>query len=383
MKHTRKFGFLLAILILTMGILTACQTEDPVDEPVVEEVEETETTTEEVSEGTRTIVDHAGNEVELPAKIEKVVIDRIPILSTYMAYHEGAAPYIVGYAGSLKEVVEDTVLADIAPELIDTANTVYNQTDINIEEIIKLDPDVIFYNAMNTENYEQLSKTGIPCVGFATIGDYGPADPIDRYGQWLQLLEEVFDEPGKMDDFLADGQKIVDTVAEKIDTVAEEDRPSGMILWKYEEGSPIVSGKGTFGDFWLQRLGVKNVAGEEKGYPNVPVEQVYQWNPDILYLNGPGLLDITTTDALSNSVEGFDMSSLKAYEDGRIYNSKLGMWNWFTPNPDAPLVLSWLAQSTYPEVFEDMDLEPMIKEYYQKWYNYELTDEEVRDMSDI
>ncbi len=34
-----------------------------------------------------------------------MVIDQIPILSTYMAYFEGSAPYIVGYCGSFKSVI--------------------------------------------------------------------------------------------------------------------------------------------------------------------------------------------------------------------------------------------------------------------------------------
>lgn len=76
-----------------------------------------------------------------------------------MAYHQGKAPYIVGYAGSLKQVISNTVLKDIAPEL-DSQNTVQAQSDINIEEIMKLKPDVIFYNASNKEHYETLKRQG-------------------------------------------------------------------------------------------------------------------------------------------------------------------------------------------------------------------------------
>ena len=35
-----------------------------------------------------------------------------------MAYFEGSAPYIVGYCGSFKSVISDTVLKNIAPELM-------------------------------------------------------------------------------------------------------------------------------------------------------------------------------------------------------------------------------------------------------------------------
>ena len=382
---SKKVLSLALVFIMMAGILGGCnKTPDEArknSEAKNVSTEEKVATKDEA--GSHIVVDHAGHEVEVPNKIEKIVIDQVPILSTYMAYNEGKAPYIVGYAGSLKQVISETVLKDMAPELLDATNTVQGQSDINVEEIIKLKPDVIFYNAKNQDRYEKLSKTGVPCIGFVTMGADTPADPINRYGEWLKLLEDVFDEKGKMDDFLKAGDDIVKDVEERIAKVPDEKRPSGMILWKYQEGTPIVAGKGTFGDFWLKRLKVNNVAGEAKGYANVNVEQIYSWNPDIFYLDGPGLLNIKTEDVYNNSVEGFDFSNLKSVKDKRVYNSKLGMWNWLTPNPDAPLVLAWLASETYPEAFKDYDLNKVIKDYYQKWYNYELTDEQIEDMFNI
>ena len=381
----KKILSLLLVFIMMAGILGGCGKKEDSEEKNAGtnnvSTEEKVATKDEA--GSHIVTDHAGHEVEVPNKIEKIVIDQVPILSTYMAYNEGKAPYIVGYAGSLKQVISETVLKDMAPELLDATNTVQGQSDINVEEIMKLKPDVIFYNAKNQDRYEKLSKTGVPCIGFVTMGADTPADPINRYGEWLKLLEDVFGEKGKMDNFLAAGNDIVKDVEERIAKVPDEKRPSGMILWKYQEGTPIVAGKGTFGDFWLKRLKVKNVAEEAKGYAKVNVEQIYSWNPDVFYLDGPGLLNIKTEDVYNNSVEGFDFSNLKSVKDKRVYNSKLGMWNWLTPNPDAPLVLAWLASETYPDAFKDYDLKKVIKDYYQKWYNYELTDEQIEDMFNI
>ena len=386
MKNLKFKKFLSLFLVFTMigGILGGCSKKDaPEKNAGAKNVSSEEKVARKDEAGSHIVTDHAGHEVEVPNKIEKIVIDQVPILSTYMAYNEGKAPYIVGYAGSLKQVISGTVLKDMAPELLDATNTVQGQSDLNVEEIMKLKPDVIFYNAKNQDRYEKLSKTGVPCIGFVTMGADTPADPINRYGEWLKLLEDVFGEKGKMDDFLKAGDDIVKDVEERIAKVPDEKRPSGMILWKYQEGTPIVAGKGTFGDFWLKRLKVKNVAADAKGYAKVNVEQIYAWNPDVFYLDGPGLLNIKTEDVYNNSVEGFDFSNLKSVKDKRVYNSKLGMWNWLTPNPDAPLVLAWLASETYPDAFKDYDLKKVIKDYYQKWYNYELSDEQIEDMFNI
>lgn len=356
------------------------------DSETTEETEEAssdasnETTAEADENGTHTVVDHAGNEVEVPNKITKVVIDQIPILSTYMSYFQGSAPYITGYCGSFKSVISDTVLKNIAPELLESSDTVYAQSDLNIEEIMKLEPDVILYNANNSEHAEILKASGIPSVGFATIGASTDADPLERYKEWLKLLEDVFGEEGKTDDFIAAGDAIVKDVESRIASVAQEDRPSALILWKYSDGVPQVSGQGTFGNYWMKHLGVTDVAAESKGFAQTSMEQIYSWDPDILFLDGPGLQPLKVDDVLSGNVDGADFSSLTAVQNKRVYNTTLGMWNWFTPNPDAPLVLAWLACKTYPEAFEDYPLEDTIKEYYQTWYGYDVTDDELAQM---
>lgn len=331
--------------------------------------------------GTHTVTDHAGNVVEVPNKVTRVVIDQIPILSTYMSYFGGEAPYIVGFCGSFKDTITKTVLKDIAPELMETADTVYAQSDLNIEEIMKLNPDVILYNAGNTAHAEILKASGIPCIGFATVGAATEADPLIRYQEWLKLLEDIFGEQGKNDEFIEAGNVIVAEVEERIAKIPESERPSAMILWKYSNGVPQVSGNGTFGTFWLKRLGVTDVVvSEAKGFTQVNMEQVYSWDPDILFLDGPGLLSIRTADVLENKVEGTDFSTLSAVKNKRVYDTTLGMWNWFTPNPDAPLVFAWMACNTYPEAFADYPLEDTIKEYYKTWYGYEVTEADMEEM---
>lgn len=382
-----------SILLASMLLLTACTSNSnkntapssvaettSVEATTAADKNETDSKADNQLSGTHVVVDHAGNQVEVPNKIERVVIDQIPILSTYMAYFKGSAPHIVGYSGSFKETISETALKNIAPELLESSDTVYAQSDLNIEEIIKLKPDVIFYNANNKEHAQILASSGIPSIGFATVGADSPADPIERYKQWLMLLEDVFGEKGKMDGFIEAGDKIVIDVKNRIENIPQDKRPSSMILFKLIDGVPQVSGKGVFGDYWLQHLGVKNVAEEAKGFAQVSFEQIYKWNPQILFINGPGLLKLNRQDVIENKVEGIDFSTIQAVKDERVYNTTLGMWNWFTPNPDAPLVLAWLACNTYPEEFSDYPLETVIRDYYKNFYGYEITDEEMEGM---
>ena len=88
--------------------------------------------------------------------------------------------------------------------------------------------------------------------------------------------------------------------------------------------------------------------------------------------------NMTANSVLTNSVEGVDLSTLSSVKSGRVYSTGLGMWNWFTPNPDAPIVANWIGASLYPDQFSDVDLVTITKDYYQKMYNFTLTDEQAR-----
>ena len=192
----------------------------------------------------------------------------------------------------------------------------------------------------------------------------------------LQLAAKVNDEQKTISPGFIPNSLIAKCIAE----VPETDRPSALILWKYADGVPQVSGQGTFGTYWMKRLGVTDKALEATGFAQASMEQIYSWDPDILFLDGPGLQPLRTEDVLSGNVDGADFSTLTAVQNGRVYNTTLGMWNWFTPNPDAPLVLAWLACNTYPDAFADYPLGDTIKEYYKTWYGYDVTDDELEEM---
>ena len=97
MKKISRRSFITAMAAVSAaGVLTACGGSGNAASSAVSS-EATFSAASMDETGTHTVVDHGGNEVEVPNKVTRVVIDQIPILSTYMAYFEGSAPYIVGY----------------------------------------------------------------------------------------------------------------------------------------------------------------------------------------------------------------------------------------------------------------------------------------------
>ena len=93
---------------------------------------QSEQTTQEASaSSTRTITDHAGNEVVLPSTITRVAIDQIPIESTYLAYFGGKAPYLVGMSAARVKAMSQTIAAEMAPEMMQVDTSYYNKGELN------------------------------------------------------------------------------------------------------------------------------------------------------------------------------------------------------------------------------------------------------------
>ena len=104
------------------------------------------------------------------------------------------------------------------------------------------------------------------------------------------------------------------------------------------------------------------------------MEQVYEWNPDIIILT-----TFTSTmpeDLYNNTIDGQDWSQVAAVKNGRVYKEPLGVYRWFPPSGDAPLMLKWMAQTIHPDKFT-YDMKEEIRAYYEEFYQYTLTDEQT------
>ena len=106
------------------------------------------------------------------------------------------------------------------------------------------------------------------------------------------------------------------------------------------------------------------------------MEQIYAWNPDMIFITN--FSSVLPEYLYNNTIEGDDWSNVKAVQEGQVYKFPLGMYRWFPPSSDTPLALMWLAKTIQPELFADIDIDQEIKDYYVKYYNVELTDDDLQ-----
>ena len=346
--------------------------------------EETETATdvetaaETVGEstGTRTIVDHTGAEVVLPTEIKRVVISSIlPLPSVYCLFR-GSADDLVGIHPSSMAAAQNSYLINVYPEIADVDTSFVENGEVNIEQLLSLEPDVVFYAAGNTDERAMYDNAGIPAVGFSTsMAEY---DCVETYADWIELLGEIYGEQDTANAIIEEGRAVAEQIKSVTDTIDDADKPKVLILFNYDNGTISTSGSNFFGQYWIETAGGINVAEELSGNAEINMEQIYEWNPDIIFITNFSASQ--PEDLYNNAIEGDDWSNVAAVKNQQVYKFPLGMYRWFPPASDTPLVLKWLATKIQPEKFADIDMDQEIKDYYEKYYNAELTDEDLQEI---
>ena len=139
----------------------------------------------------------------------------------------------------------------------------------------------------------------------------------------------------------------------------------------------MTSGKLFFGQWWADAIGAVNVANELEKDNSVAVnlEQIYKWNPQTIFITN--FNTAKPDDLYNNTVGSYDWSSVKAVADKKVYKMPLGMYRSYTPGVDTPITLLWLAKTTYPELFADIDVTAKTVEYYKNVFGIELTSEQA------
>lgn len=324
-----------------------------------------------VSAETRIVVDHNGNEVKIPVEINRIIISGIlPLPSVYCLF-EGDASKLVGMHPSSMAAARNSILPYIMPDILDVSTDFATGDGVNIEEVMNLNPDVVFYNASDTAEAEMYRAAGIPAIGFSTTK--WNWNSIETFNGWVELLGEVLQQEDKVDGIVEYGRNVETFIKDRLKQAGEIHRPRCLVLFRYANGVINTSGGTHFGEYWITSAGGENVAHELKGNAQINMEQIYEWNPDKIFITN--FTDVMPEDLYDNSIKGHDWSGIKAVREKEVYKYPLGMYRWYPPASDTPLVMMWMAKQVHPELFEDIDMNVEIKEYYQKFYNIEVTDE--------
>ena len=327
---------------------------------------------------TVTVTDHADRTVEVPTNPEKVAILGIYPLASMLSVYLNSAETIVAMEPASANAAKNSVLIDLYPEIGNITTDILSGEDLNIEALVALEPEVVYYNAADKADLEKLENAGLTAVAFSPTK--WKFDVIETYRQWIGLLDQIYPSSSK-------NAKLVDQYSTDIynmiqETVAGVEQPQKILfLYQYDENAMITSSSRFFGEWWAKAAGGVNVASDvqaETANAKITMENVYEWNPDVIFITN--FTKATPEDLYSNAIGTDDWSTVKAVQDHRVYKMPMGTYRTYTPSSDTPMTLLWMAQAVYPELFADVDVRAEVKDYYSQLFGITLTDDQIDRM---
>ena len=369
-KNTVKLLALMMALAMSMMAFAACGSSDSGSGELTDE--------SSASADTITITDHADRQVEVPKDIQRIAVCDIYPLPSVLTVFFDSADKLVGIPAPSMTAAQNGLLGQLYPDMLDAETGYIDGTDVNMEELMKLEPDVVFYSASSPEIGDQLTNAGLAAVAISVNKwDY---NCIETLNNWIALLSQMFPDNDKADIVQAKSNEIYNMVQEKVKDIPDEERANAFFLFQYSDTTLLTSGRQFFGQWWADAIGAKNVATELENDNSVAVnmEQVYTWDPDLIFITN--FNTYYPDDLYNNTVEGYDWSAVSAVKNERVYKMPLGMYRSYTPGVDCPVTLLWMAKTAYPDLFEDVDVIAEAKAYYKEVFGIDLSDEQAQSI---
>ena len=347
MKKTQRLLALLLALVMTLTLAACGAQSAPVEENTAPE--------------TRVFTDSVGREVTVPAQIDQVAVS-------------GPMAQIVLFALCPDKLVGiSNAWDESAAQYLDTEY--YNlpllgqlyggKGELNLETLLESGAQVVIdvgeAKGSIVEDLDALQEqTNIPFVHI----DAALASMDETYTLLGDLLG-MPDEAKTLADYCR-------STYDRALTIADSVEKANLLYITGDAGLNVIA-QGAYHAEVIDLLSNNLAAVDDpssKGTGNeVDMEQILNWNPDVILFAPDSIYDTVGDDATWQGVT--------AIQNGAYYEVPMGPYNWmgFPPSVQRLLGMLWMAKVLYPEA-ADYDLYTEAAEYFKLFYHCDLTREQ-------
>jgi len=316
-----------------------------------------------------TFKDQRDRTVTLDGVAERVVTIPIPAASLFMSV-DGGTDKLVGMHPLAKGAIKGEILETFYPDAMkipsDVAGPGFNFTP-NVEALLSLDPDLVFqWGHLNDDIIDPLTNAGLN-VALIKIGK----EEFTR--RWLTMMGAITGNEEKAAQMISWRDDVQAEIKAETDKIAADDRPRVLYFMNYLSKLRVAGGK-SYNNFYIDLAGGKNTAADLGMFVEVGPEQVIEWDPEVILLNGFEK-KLSPQDVYDNPL----FAELSAVKNRRVYKMPLGGYRWDPPNQESPLTWLWLSMVLHPERF-DWNLQARIDTNYKTMYGQGVTAENVKSI---
>lgn len=368
----KKISINLVLLMAVLSVvITGCSdsgNKDSTSEQTTKEVSK-ETTDESVKESakekgdseTKVITDSIGREVEIPIKLEKVVtVGPVGVQNCFIFAMDEGDKIANGLPPRFAKGDRWKYHTVFNPKIADNPVVEDAEGVVMIEKLIEVNPDLVF--TMDEKTAESIEKAGIKAI----VLDW--KDPED-VKEVVNLLGEIFNKPERAEEYSKYFDETIKKVYDIVSQIPEDERKTMLntTLERLSMGHVIA-------DWWIDAAGGISVSKDDrKGESsNYSMEQLFNWNPDVLI--------VQTDGDLEHAYEDERFKELKAIQNEEVYVTPVMGHVWANRTMEQPLTVLWTAKLLYPEQMKDISMTEELKTFSSKFFGYNLSDEECRDI---
>ena len=306
------------------------------------------------------VLDQTGQTVSIPQPVERLA--SVYGIGTFYVYALGAADRLVTayYVGVKGLANASEAMFRWEPRLDD----ILSFGDPNVEELAASDAQVVLADgARHAAFAEQMAYVGIPVVQYLVETPEELKEAMVLTGDFLGA-----DAQARATVFIADYDRVFDTVARDLADLGEEERV--RVLFLGTSLTTVASGD-MFQSHLIAAAGGQSVANDLLGYWNeVNLEQILLWDPEVIVI--PPYGPVQPSDILENP----DWTAIDAVKTGRVHRMPRVIGPMDTPVPESLLGIVWMAKLFYSDLVS-LNLEEEVTRFYSFYYDFVLTDEEV------
>jgi iron complex transport system substrate-binding protein len=317
---------------------------------------------------TRVVTDQLDRRVVVPVDVRRVVTLQHQTLDIIVEL--GAADRLLGILRSWRSMIPGIERLSPGLEMLATPGDL---TTVNVEDLLRLDPDVVFVtNYAPPAMIRQIEQVGLPVIVISLSQGEGTeraklnptfADDDEAYAEGLKegvrLIATVLGLRQRGEDLLDAafaGRRLVEG---RVKDIPERQRQ------RLYMANPDLNtyGAGKYTGVIMARSGGLNVAREVRGAVKVSMEDVLRWNPQVIFVQDRYA---TVADEIRN---GAAWQAIDAVRTGRLFITPEYVKPWGYPLPEA-LALGelWMAKKLYPERFADIDMQAAADRFYRQFY---------------
>lgn len=246
---------------------------------------------------------------------------------------------------------------------VEEKSTIFTGRNINLEELIKLDPDIIiskkgYYYLKQIENY----NFPIFLIDVETP---------DNFFKSIELIGKAISKENRAN-FVVNYLKSI---------LKDIDKQSKNITHKYRvyfAGGTILSSYGNqafqkyLADYAKLDFVSKNI---DKFKIKIDPEQLIKWDPEVILL--PSYCKTSIEDIKNDPV----FKDIDAVKNNRIYKIPSFFLSWDLPEPEAFLSVYWIFLKVYHSTDETkVKMRFKIKEFYNTLYGVKITENEINSL---